>query len=739
MKRNPKRRLFKAWEILGLVLLTCIASASLAALAIWIDLGLAERAFRQRVESVQRDLAHRFGSTEAVLTSLVGLHHASDDFRSYEFAALSRELLDAYPYIGIIAKILVIPSQERTGFEQSMRDGGFPQFQVTERGPDGALTRAGDRPVTMPIQLLEPFNPEFAQLIGFDVSSHPSLTQAVETAVASGSVVSSDLLEIPNVGQGMFVFKAFYLGYSSPNSIDARKQHVSGLIALYLEPDRLLMDSMEAYENFHFRLLAKSTTDDDVDTLIFERAPPVGSGTFGVFDPFVYQVPIAQHGKIFVLEVTAHPAIEMIRIWLALLLFLLTAMACGLFCLALKNHRIGLAQARESERILRQNEERFRDFAEVASDWFWSTDQDLRFNYVSKRLVDATGIEPAALLGKTREQLSRFSPQDEEAAQHVEDLKARRPFKDFRYQFSDPERRSQWWSVSGKPVFDEDGKFIGYRGTGTNITAETEAQQALQTSKEEAELANRAKSEFLANMSHELRTPLNAIIGFSEIISSQTFGPLGNDRYRDYAADIHESGQHLLALINNILDLSKVESGMDELYEEEIEVPRLVPLLMTLIKSHAEKAEVELALDLPDNLPRLIADERKLKQILVNLLGNAIKFTDPGGRVRLSVCCSDGGGFEFRIADTGIGMAPEDILTAFSKFRQVDSALNRKYEGTGLGLPLTKALTELHGGSLDIESALGVGTTVTVRLPAARTVRAIEEAGPTEPGAQLVS
>ena len=293
--------------------------------------------------------------------------------------------------------------------------------------------------------------------------------------------------------------------------------------------------------------------------------------------------------------------------------------------------------------------------------------------------------------------------------------------------------------MSGKPVFDEDGKFIGYRGTGTNITAETEAQQALQTSKEEAELANRAKSEFLANMSHELRTPLNAIIGFSEIISSQTFGPLGNDRYRDYAADIHESGQHLLALINNILDLSKVESGMDELYEEEIEVPRLVPLLITLIKSHAEKAEVELALDLPDNLPRLIADERKLKQILVNLLGNAIKFTDPGGRVRLSVCCPDGGGFEFRIADTGIGMAPEDILTAFSKFRQVDSALNRKYEGTGLGLPLTKALTELHGGSLDIESALGVGTTVTVRLPAARTVRAIEEAGPTEPGAQLVS
>ena len=739
MKRNPKRRLFKTWEILGLVLLTCIASASLAALAIWIDLGVAERAFRQRVEGVQRDLAHRFGSTEAVLTSLVGLHHASDDLRSYEFAALSRELLDAYPYIRTIAKVIVIPSQERAAFEQSMREGGFPQFQVTERGPDGARTRAGDRPVTMPIRLLEPFDPEFAQLIGFDVLSHPSLIEAVEAAVASGSVVSSDPLQIPNVGQGILVFKAIYLGYSSPTSIEARKQQLSGLIALYLEPNRFLKDLMEPYENFEFRLFAKSASNKDVETLIFERAPPAGSGTLGLFDPFVYQVPIARHGKIFVLEVTARPTIEMIRSWLALLLFLLAEMACGLFWLALRNHRIGLAQARESERILRQNEGRFRDFAEVASDWFWSTDKDLRFDYFSERMMDATGIEPAALLGKTREQLGRFSPRDEEAAQHVKDLKARRPFKDFRYRFTVAEGRSQWWSVSGKPVFGEDGEFIGYRGTGTNITVETEAQQALQTSKEEAELANRAKSEFLANVSHELRTPLNAIIGFSEIISGESFGPVGNDRYRDYAADIHESGQHLLALINDILDLSKVESGVDELYEEEIEVPRLVPLLMTLIKSHAEKAEIELALELPDDLPRLIADERKLKQILVNLLGNAIKFTDPGGRVRLSVCCPDGGGFEFRIADTGIGMAPEDIPKAFSKFRQVDSALNRKYEGTGLGLPLTKALTELLGGTLEVESALGVGTTVTVRLPEARTVRAIEAAGPTEPDAQLAS
>ena len=432
MKRSPKRRLFKAWEILGLVLLTCIASASLVALAVWFDLDLAERAFRQRVEGVQRDLAHRFGSTEAVLTSLVGLHHASDDLRSYEFAALSRELLDAYPYIRIIAKVIVIPSQERAGFEQSMREGGFPQFQITERGPDGVLARAGERPVTMPIGLLEPFDPEFAQLIGFDVLAHPSLTKAVETAIASGSVAASDPLEIPNAGRGMLVFKAIYLGYRSPNSIEARKQQLSGLIALYLEPNRFLTDLMEPYENFEFRLLAKSAADEDDETMIFERVPPRGSGALELFDPFVYRVPIAQQGKLFVLEVITRPAIGMIRSWLALLLFLLAATACGLFCLALRNQRIGLAQAREGERILRRNEERFRDFAEVASDWFWSNDKDLRFDYFSERLADATGIEPAALIGKTREQLGLFSTQDEEAAQHLAGLRARRPFKDFR-------------------------------------------------------------------------------------------------------------------------------------------------------------------------------------------------------------------------------------------------------------------------------------------------------------------
>ncbi len=244
----------------------------------------------------------------------------------------------------------------------------------------------------------------------------------------------------------------------------------------------------------------------------------------------------------------------------------------------------------------------------------------------------------------------------------------------------------------------------------------------LLVARDEARAADRTKSEFLAAMSHELRTPLNAIIGFSEIIKNETFGPVGSLKYREYTNDIHESGQHLLALINDILDLSKIESGTDDLHEDKIEIPEIIRSAVKLVGQRAEQGGVKLELELPDQLPALRADERKLKQILVNLLTNAIKFTDAGGEVTLRAWCRMDSGYVFQIVDTGIGIAPEDIPKALLRFGQIDGDLNRQYEGTGLGLPLTKALVELHGGTLDLQSEVSVGTTVTVRFPAERIV-----------------
>jgi signal transduction histidine kinase len=247
------------------------------------------------------------------------------------------------------------------------------------------------------------------------------------------------------------------------------------------------------------------------------------------------------------------------------------------------------------------------------------------------------------------------------------------------------------------------------------------AHMQLLEAKEKAEFANRAKSEFLANMSHELRTPLNAIIGFAEVMESEVMGPIGATCYKDYARDIRTSGVHLLEIIGDILDLSKIEAGKVDMQEAAVELPRVVAACLTLIGERAKTAEVYLWNHTPPDLPRVMADERKLKQILINLLSNAVKFTPPGGHVTLTVRV-DASEISIAVADTGIGIAPADIERVLTPFMQVDNSLSRRFEGTGLGLPLADSLTRLHGGTLTLASELGQGTTVTISLPANRIV-----------------
>ena len=246
---------------------------------------------------------------------------------------------------------------------------------------------------------------------------------------------------------------------------------------------------------------------------------------------------------------------------------------------------------------------------------------------------------------------------------------------------------------------------------------------------DQADRANEAKSAFLAMMSHELRTPLSAIIGFSELIEQQALGPIGNAKYSDYATDIRQAGRHLLGIINDILDLSKVESGKENLKEQKITPAALLDGVRVLIEGRAREAEVSLTFDFPDDLPNLRADKRRLTQVLVNLLSNAVKFTPEGGQVTLRCWATKGSGFVFQAIDSGIGMAQEDIPLALSVFGQVEN--DRQRQGTGLGLPLAKALAELHGGTLDLQSELGQGTTATLRLPARRIAGPVQAERPT--------
>jgi signal transduction histidine kinase len=247
-------------------------------------------------------------------------------------------------------------------------------------------------------------------------------------------------------------------------------------------------------------------------------------------------------------------------------------------------------------------------------------------------------------------------------------------------------------------------------------------QDRLIAAKEAAEAANRAKSEFLANMSHELRTPLNAIIGFSGMMSDRMFGPL-NERYAEYANIIGDSGRHLVAIITDILDLAKADADRLLLTEEQVEIAEVVELGSKIIEDMARRAQIEFVSEIKKPLPAMIGDPAKLTQILVNLLSNAVKFTAPGGTVRLTIEQPLSQGITFRVEDTGIGMSPDQIPIALAPFGQVGNSLTRQHDGVGLGLPLTKRLVELHGGTIEIDSEPGKGTIASVHLPEERLCR----------------
>jgi signal transduction histidine kinase/HAMP domain-containing protein len=272
----------------------------------------------------------------------------------------------------------------------------------------------------------------------------------------------------------------------------------------------------------------------------------------------------------------------------------------------------------------------------------------------------------------------------------------------------------RWLSLSRSATSDG-----GYVVIVSDISVLKEREIMLQSAKELAEAANRAKTEFLSNMGHELRTPLNAVIGFSEIIAKEMFGPVGQPSYKEFAADILRSGNHLLEIINDILDIAKCEGGNLQITPEPVDVGELLRHSAEIVRPLSQRGNLTLTVDAPAEPMWLLVDPARTRRIVQHLLSNAIKFTPSGGRVTLSATRKDRGWIALTIADTGIGMRADDIPVALEPFGQIDSSLSRKYEGTGLGLPLCKVFTNLHGGKLDIDSNPGKGTTVTVVLPEA--------------------
>ncbi|MFD2262033.1 ATP-binding protein [Lacibacterium aquatile] len=515
---------------------------------------------------------------------------------------------------------------------------------------------------------------------------------------------------------------------------------------------------------------------------------------------------------------------------------------------------VALALQRDSaERQQRAAERRFRDFTSAAGDWLWEADAEGRLTYISQRFTDVTGIPLERVIRRTVFEPELIRP-DAHYTEILRRLRLRLPFRNMMLEMRRPDGGATFASISGVPVYEDDGGFAGYRGTGSDLTARIEAEnraniansvlrmamevvpdgfllldeneclvlanrtalemypstrrlmvpgarledmttaavtsgdvavdgvddkdqviqiilqriragtgdprylkvaggrwvrasehrikgggrvlirtditalllheEELRRARDRAEDANRAKSIFLANISHELRTPLNAINGFSEIISEKLFGENVDalERYADYARDINLSGQHLLALINDLLDLTKIEAGEVRLQEEVIDLERLLSTCTKLVREQADKAGVTLLAECLAEGVALRADTRMIRQILLNLVTNAIKFSGAGKKVALSFTRGKDGGMVLIVKDEGIGMNPADIPTVMLPFGKLDNPMQANHNGVGLGLPLVKSLAELHGARLELISAEGEGTTATVYFPTHRCV-----------------
>ena len=291
-----------------------------------------------------------------------------------------------------------------------------------------------------------------------------------------------------------------------------------------------------------------------------------------------------------------------------------------------------------------------------------------------------------------------------------------------------------WERASIAPVRDEKGTVTHYVAVKEDVTERKRAEVELLAAKERAEAASTAKSQFMATISHELRTPLNAIIGFSEVMRDGAFGPLGDERYQRFARSINEAGAHLLKLINDIIDLANAEAGHFAMAETIVDPRAEVLAAIEAVKEAAAAASLLLVIDVPEHLPLLYADERAIRQIAGNLLDNAVKFTPSGGRITVRAALEESGLFAITVSDTGIGIPHEKLSTVLQPFEQLDGTLSREHEGTGLGLPLSRTMAEMHGGHLEIESAVKAGTIVTVRFPRDRVLMPGQELAALAPG-----
>ena len=381
---------------------------------------------------------------------------------------------------------------------------------------------------------------------------------------------------------------------------------------------------------------------------------------------------------------------------------------------------VDITDRKEVERVAQRQRSHLGVIIDNIPDWIYATDEEHRITLANLAFARAYNTTPDQMVGKLLgDFLDDQNRVGEDREADIEVLRSGKAMHMPEVTTADVFGERQWLQTVKLPFVSSTGA-IEVLNVTTEVSAHRRAEEVLREAKDQAEAANRNKTEFLANLSHELRTPLNHIMGFAQVMAEESFGPHEDPRYRDYATNIHESGKHLLAILNDILDVSRLETGVWQLVERPVDLNRVISSVVRIVSDKTKQAGQLLDATLANELPDVVADERMVRQMLLNLLSNASKFTHEGGQITISTRRDESGEIFLTVADTGVGIAQADHEKILSPFGQVENALSRKHAGTGLGLSLVKSMIEMHGGRVEIKSEVGEGAAISLVFPASR-------------------
>jgi PAS domain S-box-containing protein len=677
--------------------------------------------FEREVERIRGAILDRFRAYESILRSTSRIVIGSERVTAAEWRRFYENLDINSPFPGThgLALSEYVPSAELAAFEALERSetGDFKVFPKSRRDDHFV------------VRLAEP-RERVAKAIGFDIGSDPIRREAAERARDTGLLAMSgdvSAVTVEREKHAILLCMPIYRSGITPATVIGRRADLAGWVNVGYHSGPLIEQILErVMPSVHVDVF-----DGPVATPEHIIYDPDGS-----IDPAGNSAPALLQrvthldigGRTWTLRVALPAGSDLIDQGLGHQSILFAGLILGIALwyaahLLVSGRQAAIVLAERMTQALRKSEAKYRRISELTAEGIFQTTIDGRFISANPALSRMLGYDSPEELVTSVTDIGRqlyVDPQDRERQKKDLAKHGRERGREGRWYRKDG--RVMWYSENIRLVRDDNGNALYFEGTVEDITERKQAEEDLYRAKEQAEFANRAKTEFLANMSHELRTPLNSIIGFSDMIRRQFLGPIDNARYRDYADDINDSGHHLLALIGDILDVSKIEAGAMEVSEENMSVGAVVESCIRMVRDRAEQGRVTLSVEVPDDLPVLRADSRQVKQIIINLLSNAIKFTPADGRVAISADVEDSRGVVLRVSDTGVGIPAEKMTRVLEPFGQAGDILTRDHEGTGLGLSLAKSLTELHGGTLILESELEHGTTVTVRFPPGRSI-----------------